>query len=691
LADAGVSLKIGLMPTFDLSAVDPQAQLDDLNRADYQESLYEFYKAAWPLIDTSPWMDGWAIDAIAEHLQAVCDGEINRLCINVSPRTGKSNLISVAFDAWVWAQPHAGPISGPAVKFLHASYANQLSLRDNVKCRRLIESSWYQKLWGHRFQLTTDQNTKSRFANDQGGERLITSIEGTNTGEGAMCFVAGTLVNTPHGNIPIEKLLVGNTVYSSGEGFEAIRESRIVAVMARKPYHGLVTISCGGSHSLTCTVDHRIYTVRDGYQRADSLKTGTRVLCYSHLGFTYETEVESVNSVTADYRQLVYDIQVERDHNFFAEGVLVSNCIIIDDPNAVDDVDSEATIQAAIDWWDGVMPTRLNNQETGAYIVIQQRTFENDLTGHIMEHERDDWCWLMIPMRYEPERSFMTPIGWKDPRTVEGELMWPERFSEKAVARLEKRLGKFRAAGQLQQRPEPAGGGIIERAWWQLWESETFPPMDFVLATLDTAYTEDQLNDPSGMIVWGVFSETTSQANHLLDASGNRVYLDRTISESPPRAMMMYAWDDHLKLHDLVKRVAKTCLQYKVDLLLIENKASGISVSQEIRRLISAERFGVQLFDPKSQDKVARLISIQHLFQEGLIYAPSEKYPWVDKVITQVGMFPKAKHDEYVDLTSMGLRHLRNNGLIARAQERLAELEGLKVFRGNQDQPLYPV
>jgi hypothetical protein len=39
----------------------------------------------------------------------------------------------------------------------------------------------------------------------------------------------------------------------------------------------------------------------------------------------------------------------------------------------------------------------------------------------------------------------------------------------------------------------------------------------------------------------------------------------------------------------------------------------------------------------------------------------------------------------------MGLRHLRNNGLIARAQERLAELEGLKVFRGNQDQPLYPV
>jgi phage terminase large subunit-like protein len=80
---------------------------------------------------------------------------------------------------------------------------------------------------------------------------------------------------------------------------------------------------------------------------------------------------------------------------------------------------------------------------------------------------------------------------------------------------------------------------------------------------------------------------------------------------------------------------------------------------------------------------------VQHLFAEGLIYAPDRA--WSEKVITQVGQFPKGKHDEFVDLTSMGLRHLRDNGLIARAPERLAELEALKVYPGRQNQPLYPV
>jgi predicted phage terminase large subunit-like protein len=539
------------MPLPAIDTLDPRLQLLDLDRADYEESLYEFYKSAWPYIDAAPWVDGWAIDAISEHLQAVCDGQITRLIINISPRCSKSNLVSVSFPAWVWAQRRIGPISGPNVVFVHASYTHQLSIRDSVKSRRLIESPWYQQRWGDRFQLTSDQNTKSRFTNNKGGESLITSIDGTNTGEGGMC-------------------------------------------------------------------------------------------------------------------------------------------ILIDDPNSVDDVDSEATIQTAIDWWDGTMPTRLNNQDTGAYVIIQQRTFENDLTGHILETEAGDWVHLMIPMRYEPERSFITTIGWKDPRTVPGELMWPERFSEPAVKRLERRLGPFRTAGQLQQRPEPAGGGIILREWWKLWERDTYPHMDFVLACLDTAFTEDTMNDPSGMIVWGIFSgDIKAQANRMLDTNGRPLYMERSYNEGAPHVMCVHAWDERLELHKLVEKVAKTCVAFKVDLLLIENKASGISVAQEIRRLYSNENFGVQLFDPKSQDKTARLYSVQHLFAEGLIYAPDRA--WSEKVITQVGQFPKGKHDEFVDLTSMGLRHLRDNGLIARAPERLAELESLKTYRGNQSQPLYPV
>lgn len=536
---------------FDPRSIDRDAQLLDLDRVDCEESLYTFLKAAWRYIDPASWKDSWAVDAICEHLQAVVDGQIKRLIINCPPRIGKSNTVSVAFPAWTWAQPATSPTCGAGVPFLYASYADKLSLRDSVKCRRLIESPWYQARWSHRFQLTTDQNTKSRFTNDKGGDRLITSIGAGVTGEGG-------------------------------------------------------------------------------------------------------------------------------------------NIICIDDPNAANDVESEATTETTISWWTTAMPTRLNDPMFGAFIIIQQRLGEDDLTGHILEHEADGWTHLCLPGRYEPERSFHTVIGWKDPRIEPGELLWPERFSEDYLKRLEKSMGPFTFAGQIQQRPEPKGGGIIKREWWQLWEADSYPPMDFVLATLDGAYTEDRMNDPSGMIVWGIFSgDVKAPTTRIVGPGGEILRPDSTYSEFAPHVMCLYAWDVRLELHELVQKVAQTCIKMKADLLLIENKASGISVAQEVRRLYNRERFGVELFDPKSQDKAARLYSVQHLFAERIIYGPDR--PWMERVITQVGQFPKGKHDEYVDLTSMGLRKLRDMGLLVRQPEREAELEAAKEYRPGQAEPLYPV
>src|ERR1700757_909355 len=102
---------------------DREAQLLDLDRADCEESLYVFLKSAWKYIDPAQWKDAWCVEAICEHLQAVVDGEIKRLIINCPPRIGKSNTVSVAFPAWTWAQSNIGPISGPGVPFLYASYA----------------------------------------------------------------------------------------------------------------------------------------------------------------------------------------------------------------------------------------------------------------------------------------------------------------------------------------------------------------------------------------------------------------------------------------------------------------------------------------------------------------------------------------------------------------------------------------
>ena len=533
-----------------IKGIDLREQRKLLDQFDYEDSLYMFLQAAWKYIDTSPWTDGWPIEAIAEHLQAVVDGDIKRLLINIPPRCGKSSITSVAFPAWTWAQRERSPTSGPGVAFLHASYAQQLTLRDSVKCRRLIESPWYRSMWGDRVQLTDDQSTKSRFSNTVGGERLITSVGAAVTGEGG-------------------------------------------------------------------------------------------------------------------------------------------NIIVVDDPNAANEAFSDANILATKEWWDGTMSTRLNDPKTGAFIVIQQRLAEDDLTGHILEKEADGWTHLCLPMRYEPDRSFVTTIGWKDPRKEAGELLWPERFGEREVKKLESALGPFAAAGQLQQRPEPQGGGIIKRDWWQLWEGAAFPPMDYILAAVDTAYTLKEENDMSAMSVWGVFSDDAkAYASRYIDEEGRPVYIDRHYDEGAPKLMLMNAWQERLELHELVKKIAKTAKLLKVDLLIIENKASGYSVSQEMKRMYSNERFGLLLYDPKSQDKMSRLYSVQPIFSEGMVYAPNKQ--WAEMVIKEVGQFPKGKHDDIVDTVSMALRHLRDMGLLTRAQERMEEIENSKVYPGGAEVPLYP-
>jgi predicted phage terminase large subunit-like protein len=155
--------------------------------------------------------------------------------------------------------------------------------------------------------------------------------------------------------------------------------------------------------------------------------------------------------------------------------------------------------------------------------------------------------------------------------------------------------------------------------------------------------------------------------------------------------MLMNAWRAKLELHELVEKIAATCRRFKVDHMLVENKAAGISVAQELRRVYGYEDWGVQLIDPKGQDKVARAYSVQHLLADGLIYAPMA-FSWADMVITECSSFPKGKNDDMVDTVTMALRYFRTTGMLMRGSERTAELADSLAFKGNSDdKPLYPV
>ena len=148
--------------------------------------------------------------------------------------------------------------------------------------------------------------------------------------------------------------------------------------------------------------------------------------------------------------------------------------VILDDPISADSANSEKELENAKITFTESLPTRVNNEDS-AIVVIMQRLHSRDTSGVILSRELP-YEHLLIPMRYEEGNSKTTSIGWTDPRTKDGEIMFPERFPEKAVKELETTLGSYAAAGQLQQRPVPRGGGMFKRSW--------FPVQDAPPATI---------------------------------------------------------------------------------------------------------------------------------------------------------------------------------------------------------------
>lgn len=490
---------------------DPTGLLRELDRLDCEESLAAFIRQAWAIIEPGqPYTHGWHIDALCWHLEAVTEGEISRLLINIPPGTMKSLCVGVFWPAWEW-----GPRNRASTRFVCASHSQNLSVRDNLRMRRLVSSDWYQSLWGDRVSMTRDQNAKIKFENEATGFR----------------------------------------------------------------------------------------------------------------------EAAAAGSITG------------------ARG----DRVIIDDPHSVTGALSQAERQSTIDWFLEAVPTRLNNPDSSAIVVVMQRLHEDDVSGVILSKDLG-YEHLMLPMQFEPDRACVTGIGFTDPRTYEGELLFPERFPLHVVERDTKVMGPYAAAGQFQQRPEIRGGGILQREWWELWDDEaatregckpgTFPPFSFILASLDPAYTEKQENDFSALTIWGVWA----------DRNGNR------------RIMLVKSWAKRLELHALVTDVAITLRKVRADKLLIEAKASGHSVAQELRRLYADDDWAAQLVDPRGGDKVARAYAVQHLFSEGMIYAPDRD--WADQVISQCATFPKGKHDDLVDSVTQALSHLRMIGLAQRVEER---------------------
>ena len=373
--------------------------------------------------------------------------------------------------------------------------------------------------------------------------------------------------------------------------------------------------------------------------------------------------------------------------------------VILDDPHNIKDGESDVIRNRTVRWFDEGMSNRLNDLKKSAIVVIMQRVHENDVSGHIITHETD-YEILMIPMEWDGRR-YTTSIGWTDPREEMGELAWPERYPEDTLTRF--RRNAFLWAGQYQQSPEPRGGGIFKRDWWineEIPIGKSPPPMEYIVASLDSAYTKNERNDPSGFSVWGIYR----------DKYGN------------PKVLLLQAWRKHLEMHGpeverkkgeperlwldrakkqwgLVEWVAYECKRLRVDRLLIEAKASGITVAQEMQRLYANDGWGVELVDPEG-DKYFRAMAVVHLWADGFVHVPASRTDeddpdslaprdFADLLISEAAVFPNGRYRDITDSATQALKHLRGIGLAVRREEREEERLARSMHREKLP-PLYP-
>ena len=269
-------------------------------------------------------------------------------------------------------------------------------------------------------------------------------------------------------------------------------------------------------------------------------------------------------------------------------------------------------------------------QPGGAIIVVMTRWNKRDLTGRLIDNmvknpNGDQWEVIEFPA--------ILPSGkplWPE--------FWPLEELEKTRISVDNRFWQ----AQYQQNPTSEEGAIVKREWWQRWDKEDPPSLTYTLLSWDTAFEKHNRADYSALTVWGIFYQDDDDGNPrqniiLLDAVKKRV-------EFPELKEWAYtAYKD-----------------WEPDSMIIEKRASGASLIQELRR----SGIPVQEFTPtKGNDKISRLNSVADIFASGFVWAPETR--WADEVIDDVASFPAGTHDDTVDTVSMALLRFRQGGFVS--------------------------
>jgi predicted phage terminase large subunit-like protein len=301
-----------------------------------------------------------------------------------------------------------------------------------------------------------------------------------------------------------------------------------------------------------------------------------------------------------------------------------ADIIIIDDPIKPEEALSQSQRRAVNQWYDHTLYSRLNDKQQGCIIQIMQRLHEDDLVGHVLEQER--WEVLSFPAIAEKDEKFVieTPYGVQRYRRRQGDVLHPERESRDTLKRILRTIGEYNFASQYQQTPAPLGGGMVKTDWFKWYSPNELPDrFDQIVQSWDTANKVSQLSDYSVCTTWGIEDGHL----YLLDVLRKR-----------------------LEYPALKRAVREQCERYGATVVLIEDRASGTQLIQE---LIKEGLSTVKAYTPEGS-KIMRMNAQTATIENGFVHLPREA-PWLADFLHELAAFPFAKNDDQADSTSQAL------------------------------------
>jgi predicted phage terminase large subunit-like protein len=407
----------------------------------------------------------------------------------------------------------------------------------------------------------------------------------------------------------------------------AVREGRIRRLIINLPPRHLKSLMASIAFPAWC-LGHdpsaQILCVSYAQDLADKLARDCRaVMMSSWYRRIFRTRL-------APHRQAVQEFLTTRQGYRLATsngGVLTgrgADIILIDDPLKPEEALSDAQRQAANEWFSHTLYSRLNNKRTGAIVIIMQRLHEDDLVGHVLAQE--PWevvCFPAIAEAYEVH-EIETILGPRRFLRRRGEALHSEREPLDTLDRIRGTIGEYNFAGQYQQSPAPLGGGLVKAEWFKHYTERDRPEsFDRIVQSWDTANKVTELSDFSVCTTWGI--------------KGKNLYLLSVLRK-------------HLEYPALKRAVREQQSLFNANLVLIEDKASGTQLIQE---LITGGFHRVTRYKPEC-DKIMRMHAQTGLIENGFVYLP-QTAPWLAEYLHEMTVFPKGKHDDQVDSTAQFL------------------------------------